>query len=98
MRLASLLLALLFLVFGFLFGALNADGVTLDFYRFQFQAPLGVALLGFAMVGAVLAGLTLWLGVIWPQRRKITRLGRQLTAPAPATPDVSVPSAFPDAP
>lgn len=98
MRLVSLLLALAFLLFGMVFGALNSDPVILDFYRFQQQAPLGVALLGFAVVGAILAGLMLWLGVIWPQRRRIRRLARrEMASPEPTT-ETSLPSAFPEVP
>lgn len=97
MRLIPLVLALLFLLFGILFGGLNADEVTLDFYRFQLALPLGVALIAFALAGAIVAGLLLWLTVIWPQRRRIALLARRQRSVEPAVVEPT-PSAFPGAP
>lgn len=96
MRLMAFIVAVVFLVSGILFGALNAGEVVLDFYRFQFTLPLGVALLGFAVLGAAAAGALLWITVIWPQRRRIARLARRDVTPA--TPPEPTPSAFPGAP
>ncbi len=96
MRLTALILALFFLVAGVLFGALNPDEVALDFYRFRITLPLGVALLGFAVLGAVAAGVLLWFTVIWPQRRRIARLARRDASP-PTVPEPT-PTAFPGAP
>lgn len=76
MRFIPLVLALLFLLAGIAFGALNSADVTLDFYRCQLVLPLGVALIGFGLAGAVAAGTLLWLTVIWPQRRRIAALRR----------------------
>lgn len=97
MRLIALALALSFLLLGIVFGALNADAVTLDFYRFSLNVPLGVALIGFSLLGALAAGLLLWVSVIWPQRRRITLLARheRRSVAAPVEP---TPSAFPGAP
>jgi uncharacterized integral membrane protein len=97
MRVVFFLLALLFLLAGILFGALNAAEVGLDFHWFSLTLPLGVALLGFALLGAMLAGLVLGLTVIWPQRRRIARLARREHA-GDAVPIEPVPSAFPGAP
>lgn len=76
MRLLSLVLAALFLLAGIVFGALNPVDVVLDFHRWQLELPLGVALIGFALLGAMGAGLLLWFAVIWPQRRRLRRLER----------------------
>lgn len=97
MRFIPLVLGLLFLLFGILFGALNADQVALDFYWFRLTLPLGVALIGFALIGAMAAGLLLWLTVIWPQRRRIAALARREHQQQPV-PVESTPSAFPGAP
>ena len=86
MRLFSLILAVLVLLAGIAFGALNPGDVTLDFYRWQCVVPLGVALIGFTLGGALAAGVLLWLTVIWPQRRRIAALNRRV-------PGVSEPSA-----
>ena len=99
MRFIPLILALLFLLAGIAFGALNPDDVTLDFYRCQLVLPLGVALIGFGLAGALTAGTLLWLTVIWPQRRRIAALRRQppQATTLPAAPESS-PSAFPGTP
>ncbi|MCX7555371.1 LapA family protein [Xanthomonadaceae bacterium JHOS43] len=76
MRVVPLILALLFLLAGIAFGALNPGDVTLDFHRCQLVLPLGVALIAFGLAGALTAGLLLWLTVIWPQRRRIAALSR----------------------
>lgn len=107
MRIFSLILTLLFLFLGIVFGALNSADVVLDFYRWQVELPLGVSLLGAALLGALAAGLLLWTSVIWPQRRKLTALRRQVvsmeSASTPtAAPQIETragsPSAFPGAP
>ncbi len=99
MRVIPLILALLFLLAGIVFGALNPGDVTLDFYRCQLVLPLGVALIGFGLAGALVAGALLWLTVIWPQRRRIAALKRhQGQAAAPTPPEPSSSTAFPGAP
>lgn len=101
MRFIPLILALLFLLAGIAFGALNPDDVTLDFYRCQLVLPLGVALIGFGLGGALVAGTLLWLTVIWPQRRRIAALKRQANQASTTTLAASseaLSTAFPDAP
>jgi uncharacterized integral membrane protein len=85
MRLIKALLALLFVVVGVLFGALNRTPVTIDlgFYSIQ-NAYLGTSLLLAVLVGALLAGSVLVAGVIWPLRH---RLRRGQPAPEPAAPE-----------
>ena len=94
MRLIPLILAAAFLLAGIAFGALNPIDVVLDFYRWQVEVPLGVALIGACLAGALASGITLWLTVAWPQRRRIRALERSrhgATAFAPSTP-----TAFPE--
>ncbi len=94
MRLFPLILAAAFLLAGIAFGALNPSDVLLDFYRWQVEVPLGVALLGACLGGALATGLVLWLTVVWPQRRRIRAFERErrgATALAPSTP-----TAFPE--
>ncbi len=78
MRLIFLLLAMFAVVAGIVFGALNGHEVALDLYFGTLALPLGVALLCFAFIGAATAGLLLWLGVIFPQRRRLSALRRRL--------------------
>jgi uncharacterized integral membrane protein len=82
MRLVFLLLAILAVVLGIVFGALNGHEVELDFHYRTLTLPLGVALLWFAFLGAVAAGALLWIGVIFPQGRRIAVLRRQLVEAA----------------
>jgi uncharacterized integral membrane protein len=83
MRLIKALLALLFVVFGVLFGALNREPVSIDLGIYQIQSlSLGTSLLLAVLAGAVLAGFVLTASVIWPLRHRLRR-GK------PATPDVA---------
>lgn len=89
MRPVFLLLAILAVVLGIVFGALNGHEVELDFHYRTLMLPLGVALLWFAFLGAFAAGFLLWAGVIFPQRRRISALRRQLAqAATSSSPDV----------
>jgi lipopolysaccharide assembly protein A len=77
MRVVWTVLALLFVAVGAVFGALNSDSVPFDFYLFQPELPKGAALLGAVLAGWLAAGLTLWLAVILPLRRRLARLRRE---------------------
>ncbi|KAA2285985.1 lipopolysaccharide assembly protein LapA domain-containing protein [Arenimonas fontis] len=70
MRLIKALLALLFVLLGVLFSALNRDPVQVDLGFAAVDTYLGAALLFALLVGAVLAGLVLLAGVVWPRRRR----------------------------
>ncbi|GAB2655120.1 lipopolysaccharide assembly protein LapA domain-containing protein [Arenimonas aestuarii] len=74
MRLIKALLALLFVVFGVLFGALNRDPVSIDLGIWQVQTlSLGTSLLLAVLAGAILAGFVLTASVIWPLRHRMRR-------------------------
>ena len=76
MRLVFLLLALVCIASGVLFGALNPDPARVDFYWFGLDASLGVLLLSAALVGAVLGGIALMVGVVWPLQSKLRKARR----------------------
>jgi uncharacterized integral membrane protein len=82
MRLIKALLALLFVAFGVLFGALNRDPVRIElgFHAIE-NATLGTTLLLALFAGALLAGLVLTVGVIWPLRHRLRRGGQVSDAP-----------------
>lgn len=93
MRLLPMILGAAFLLAGMAFGAINAAEVTLDFYRWQVDLPLGVALIGACLCGMLVAGALLWITVIWPQRRRIRAMQRErcgTTALATSTPTAFV--------
>jgi uncharacterized integral membrane protein len=71
MRLGIVIPVLLFVILGALFGALNAERITLDFYFAAFGMPKGAALLAALLLGWLLGGLVVWLA-------RVTRLQRQL--------------------
>ena len=73
MRLIKALFALLFVVLGVLFGALNQTPVRIELGFLSFDATLGTTLLMALLAGAVLAGLVLTIGVIWPLRLRLRR-------------------------
>lgn len=73
------------------FAVQNTDPVSLRFFTGQvWEAPLVLILLGFFVGGVVLGALSL-LGVIFRQRREISRLKRSASALKPAATDVVVP-------
>ena len=85
MRLLKALIALLFVALGVLFGALNRDPVRIElgFHTIQ-GATLGPTVLLALLAGALLAGLVLTVGVIWPLRHRLRRLAPPAdTAPSP---------------
>ncbi|MBS7455978.1 lipopolysaccharide assembly protein LapA domain-containing protein [Coralloluteibacterium stylophorae] len=78
MRILQLLIAALCVAAGVVFGALNPQGVALDFGPWRIDAaPLGLSLLLAMLVGAILGGLVLGAFVIWPLRRRVYRLERR---------------------
>ena len=73
------------------FAVQNTDPVSLRFFTGQvWEAPLVLVLLGFFVGGVVLGALSL-LGVIFRQRREISRLKRSASALKPAATDGVVP-------
>lgn len=85
MRLIKAIIALLFVVVGVVFGALNRTPVSIDlgFYTIG-QANLGTSLLAAVLAGAIIAGLVLTAAVVWPLRRQLRRLP---PAAEPAAPE-----------
>ncbi len=77
MRLLQLLLGLLFIAAGVVFGALNPQSTVLDFYYLHQPIGVGVALLIALLIGAVLGGMAIVVGVVWPLRRKLRQTHRQ---------------------
>jgi uncharacterized integral membrane protein len=76
MRILSYLIALLVLLAGLLFGALNPAAVRIDLYFIAFELALGPAPLLATLTGAVLGGLAVALGVAVPLRRRLSRRPR----------------------
>ena len=92
MRLLFLLLSLLFIAAGIVFGALNADPARVDFYWFAFDASLGALLLLATFVGAICGGAALWIGKVWPLQRSLRRVRRdQSKAPESVLPPADAP-------
>lgn len=61
---------------GLAFGALNDAEVAIDLHFLRLSLSTGTALLGAALLGALFAGLCLWLAVIWPLQRRLRRAGK----------------------
>ena len=85
MRLIKALLALLFIVFGVLFGALNRQAVRIELGFMGIDGTVGTVLLLAVLAGALLAGLVLTAGVIWPLRLQLKR-----GQPAPEPPSAEL--------
>lgn len=93
MRLLQLLIALLFIAAGVLVGALNPQSMTLDFYYWHVQLGVGVAMLSGLLAGALLGGLAVTMGVVWPLQRRLRRARRELPV-AGATDDPANPAGY----
>jgi putative membrane protein len=86
MRLIKSLIALMFIALGVVFGALNRQVVHLDLWHAEYDVRLGLTLIVVLLVGALLGGLVVTAGVVWPLRRQMRRTGN-----AGSGPDVSPP-------
>lgn len=79
MRLGVVVLILLAVVFGAVFGALNSDRILLDFWLIDFPVPKGAALLIALLLGWVLGGVLVWILRVQALRREVRALRRSLT-------------------
>ncbi|HEY2345584.1 MAG TPA: LapA family protein [Xanthomonadaceae bacterium] len=80
--LLQVLLALAFVAAGVLFGAFNPQVVVIDFHVFQATAGLGVSLLVALLFGALLGGIAVTAGIVWPLRRRLRRAERDIARQA----------------
>ena len=94
MRLALIIVVLVFVVFGAVFGALNAERIMIDFYFWQPSVPKGAVLLAAVVIGWLLGGLVAWLARVPRLHRDLRETRRQLRAaqaepqpPSDARPD-----------
>ena len=85
MRLLKSIVALMFIALGVVFGALNRQVVHLDLWHAQYDVRLGLTLIVVLLTGALLGGLVVTAGVVWPLRR---RLRRSVNADAVSGPDL----------
>jgi len=83
--LLQILIALVFMAGGVLFGAFNPQSVNIDFHWFVVPANLGVALLIAVLFGALLGGIAVTVGIAWPLQRQLRKARRELGAARPAT-------------
>jgi len=77
MRFGLILLVLVFAGAGALFGALNSQTVSLDFYFASIELAKGGALLCALLLGWLLGGLLVHVSMVLPLRSRIRRLARQ---------------------
>ncbi len=86
MRYLFVVACLLVLLLGLIFGALNAQPVSIDLYFISLDARLGAALLTAVLLGAVLGGLcaAFALALRGRRRRRRERPAATATAMTPA--------------
>lgn len=70
MQLIRALIALMFVLAGVVFGALNRELVQLDFFFGLIEARLGLLLLATFLVGALIGGVVVTMFVVWPAHRR----------------------------
>src|SRR5690349_8244590 len=97
MRLGLILLALVFVAFGAMFGALNSERIVLDFYFDVVSVPKGAALLCALLIGWFVGGLLVYLSQVPRWRRRVKALAREARAPAAESRALVPVSAEPDA-
>jgi hypothetical protein len=85
MRVIKALAALCFVALGLAFGALNRERVHVDLALAGLEVRLGFLLLVVALVGALVGGLAVMAGVVWPMRRR-ARASRVSAGPPSAEP------------
>ena len=85
MRLILIVVVLLVVGLGALFGALNPGPIAVDLYFAQVQLPTGLALLGCLLLGWLLGGLDAWFGQVPRLRRELRKARLQLREPRAAT-------------
>lgn len=78
MRLGLILLLLLFVIAGTVFGALNGDRVTFDFYFASVEWPKGAALLAALALGWLGGGLFVYVALVPRLARRVRALTREL--------------------
>lgn len=81
MRLIKSLIALCFITVGVVFGALNKLPVHIDLWFAAIDARLGLILLTVLLLGALIGGLVVTAGVVWPLRRRLHRSGSSDSGP-----------------
>ena len=81
MRLFKTLIALMFVALGVVFGALNRQAVHIDLWQWTLEARLGLTLIGVLLLGALLGGLVVTAGVVWPLRRRLRQTGNAGSGP-----------------
>lgn len=72
MRLIKSLIALCFVILGVVFGALNKQSVRVDLWFDVVRGQLGLVLLTVLLLGALIGGLVVTAGVVWPLRRRMS--------------------------
>jgi lipopolysaccharide assembly protein A len=67
-------IALVFILLGILFAALNRDAVVLDLGFLVIESRLGLLLLATFLLGFLIGGVLLMASMVWPLRRQLDRL------------------------
>jgi uncharacterized integral membrane protein len=78
MRLALVIVVIVFVVLGAIFGALNAERIVLDLYFWQPSVPKGALILTAIAVGGLLGGIVAWLAPRPRIHRELRETRRQL--------------------
>jgi hypothetical protein len=66
--------------------SLNGQTVHLDLWHAEYDVRLGLTLIVVLLGGALLGGLVVTAGVVWPLRRQMRRTGNAGSGPEPTLP------------
>ena len=81
MNVVKVLIAFSSVFIGIVFGALNTQRVPVDLWFTVLEARLGLTFRLVLLLGAVIGGLAVTIGVVWPLRRRLRRAGASTTNP-----------------
>jgi uncharacterized integral membrane protein len=94
MRLALVILIILFVVLGAIFGALNSERIVLDLYFWQPSVPKGALILTAVVIGWLAGGIVAWLAPrprihreLRETRRRLREVQSEPKPPRDGTPD-----------
>jgi lipopolysaccharide assembly protein A len=80
MSLLKSLLALLFVLLGIVFGAMNRDVMPIDLFFTQLEASIGLTVLLVLLLGCLLGGSVVLATVVWPLRSELAKAEKDAKA------------------
>lgn len=78
-KLLTLLIVLAFITVGIIFGSLNRQAVSVDYFFFQTYTALAFSLVTFLLAGVLLGGIAIYFSMVVKTRAKLRALRREVS-------------------